>query len=139
MWYIQIVELTTAAWKKLHSVLLDSSDFHVIDNLSMAVHGFARHILMSLSVDEMLLPRYMKVSTNFREPPFRGKMSPSWLKHLHFILSAFTWRPLPPAACSRLCSKGISLGRCICKKHYIICVVCVYNSFCGVLFTCWLF
>ena len=40
-------------------ILSDRSDFHVIDNLLIAIHVFTRHILMSLSVDEMLLPRYV--------------------------------------------------------------------------------
>ena len=40
---------TFATWKKLHFISLDLSDFHIIDNLSIAVHAFARHILTSLS------------------------------------------------------------------------------------------
>ena len=55
---------TTAAWKKLHFILLDRSDFHMIDNLSIAAHTFARRILMSLSVDEMILPRKKQISSS---------------------------------------------------------------------------
>ena len=33
------------------------------------------------------------------------EMSPIWLKHMYSVLSALTWRPMPPAACSRLCSR----------------------------------
>ena len=40
-----------AAWKK--------SDFRMIDNLSIAVHAFSVRMLTSLSVDELLLPRYV--------------------------------------------------------------------------------
>ena len=47
----------------------------MIDNLSIAVHTFVRCILMSLSVDEMLLLRYINLSTTFREPPFSVEMS----------------------------------------------------------------
>ena len=65
---------TIAAWKKLHFSLSDKSDFHMIDNLSIVVHAFARRILMSFSVDETLLPRYMNLFTNFREPSFCVKM-----------------------------------------------------------------
>ena len=61
--------------KKLRFVLSDWSDFHISDDLSIAVHGFARSILISFSVDETLLPRYVNVSTNFRESPFRVEMS----------------------------------------------------------------
>ena len=37
-------------------ILSDRLDFHVIDNLSIAVHTFASPILISLSVDETLPP-----------------------------------------------------------------------------------
>ena len=66
---------TTAAWKKLHFILLDKSDFHMIDNLLIAVHIFTSHILI-FSVNEIVLLRYMNLSTDFREPPFRIEMSP---------------------------------------------------------------
>ena len=65
----------------------------MIDNQSIAVHTFASRILMSLSVDETLLPKYMNLSTNFREPSFRVEMFPFLLKLLY---SAFTRRPMPP-------------------------------------------
>ena len=64
-----------AAWKKLHFILLERSDFHMTDNLSITVHAFASHVLMSFSVDEMLLPRKVNLSTSFREPPFSLAMS----------------------------------------------------------------
>ena len=47
---------TTAAWKKLRFILSVRSDFHMIDNLSIAVHAFVSCISMSFSVDETLLP-----------------------------------------------------------------------------------
>ena len=72
----------TTALKKLHFILSDKSDFHMMDNLSIAVHAFASHTLMSFSVVETLLPRYMKLSTSFREPLFKLKMSPFWLKYM---------------------------------------------------------
>ena len=78
----------------------------MINNISsIAVHAFARCIPMSLTVNETLLPRYVSFSINSREPLFRVEMSPSWLKHVCSVLSVFTWKPVPPAACSRLCSK----------------------------------
>ena len=100
---------TTAAWRKLSFILSDRSDFHVINNLSIAVDTFASRILMSLSVDETLLPRNVNLSTNFREPPFSEEISPFPLKHMYPDLSSFTSRPMPPAACSRLYS-GDSAG-----------------------------
>ena len=66
----------TAAWKKFCFILLHKSDFHMIDNQSIAVHAFASHILMSFSEDEMLLPRYVNLSTSFRKPPFSVAMFP---------------------------------------------------------------
>ena len=66
---------TTAAWEKLRFILLDKSDFHMIDNLPIAVHTFASRMLMSFSVDETLLPRYVNLSTSFRVPPLCGDVS----------------------------------------------------------------
>ena len=50
---------TTAAWKKIRFILSDRPDFHVIDSLSIAVQAFGKRILMSLSVEEILLSRYV--------------------------------------------------------------------------------
>ena len=47
----------TAAWKKLCFILSVRSDFHMTDSLLIAVHAFANYVLMSVSVDETLLPR----------------------------------------------------------------------------------
>ena len=47
----------TTAWKKLHFILSIRSDFHMTDSLLIAVHAFASRMLMSVSVDETLLPR----------------------------------------------------------------------------------
>ena len=63
---------TTDVCKKMRFDLSDKrSDFHLIDNPSIAVHIFTSRILMSFSLDETLLPRYVNLSSNFREPPFR--------------------------------------------------------------------
>ena len=45
----------TAAWKNCF-ILLDSSDFHMTDNLSISVPVFASHVVMSFSVDATLFP-----------------------------------------------------------------------------------
>ena len=57
---------TLTPWKKSHFILSDRSDFSM---------------LTSLSVDEMLLPRYVNLSTNFRGLLFKVEMLPSHLKH----------------------------------------------------------
>ena len=61
---------TTTGWKKLRFILSDRSDHHMTDNQSIAVHAFASRVLMSLSVDETLFPRYVILSTSFRELAF---------------------------------------------------------------------
>ena len=74
----------TTARKKFRFILLDRSDFHMIDDLSIADRAFTSHILMSFFVD---------LYTDFREPPFCLDISP-YTRSL--ILSAFTWRPMSP-------------------------------------------
>ena len=81
---------TAAAGKKSRFILSDRSDFHLIDSLSVAVDAFARRILISLSVDETLLPRYLNLSTNFRGLLFSVEMTPYRLKLMYSILFAFT-------------------------------------------------
>ena len=90
---------TTAGWKKSRFIVSVRSDFHMIDSLSVAVHAFARCISTSLTVDEILLPRYMNLSTNSRGPPFNVEMVRSLLKQIYSVLFAFTWRPIPSGAC----------------------------------------
>ena len=67
---------TIAAGKKLRFILSIRSDFHMTDNLSITIRAFASHVLISVSVDETLLPRYVNLSTSFRELPFSVEMSP---------------------------------------------------------------
>ena len=67
---------TIAAWKKLLFILSVRSDFYMTQSLSTAVHAFASHVLMSVSVDETLLPRKANLSTSFRELPFSVEMLP---------------------------------------------------------------
>ena len=100
---------TVAAWKKSRFILSDRSDFHIIDCQSIVVHIFAWCILTSLSVDETLLPRFVNLSSNLKGPPLRVKMAPSRLKRMHSVSFAFTWKPMPPSACSRQCPE-IRLG-----------------------------
>ena len=46
-------------WKKSRLVLWEKSDFHLIGSRSIVSLTFAKHVLSSLSVDEILLPKYM--------------------------------------------------------------------------------
>ncbi len=58
MWCIHITVWTRPLLgKKLRLILSDRSDFPMGDNLPIAGHAFATRVLMSFSVDKMLLPR----------------------------------------------------------------------------------
>ena len=73
---------STTAWKNCRFNLSVRSDFHMIDDLFVADHAFPIHVLTSLSVDEILLPRYVNCSTGFRGLPLSMEMSPFFLKHM---------------------------------------------------------
>ena len=81
---------TATAWKKFHFILLARLNFHIIDSLTISFHAFAKCMLASLSVDEMLLLRYVNLSTNFRGLPLTVEMTSFCLKHIYSVLSAFT-------------------------------------------------
>ena len=55
--FIHIDVLTATTKKKPHFILLERLDFHMINILSIEVQAFAWHILTSLSVDKILLPK----------------------------------------------------------------------------------
>ena len=80
---------TAAALKKLPYNLSDRSDFHMTDNLSIAIHAFATSVLVSFLVHKTLLPWCVKLSTSFRETPFIMEILPLWLKCMFSVLSAF--------------------------------------------------
>ena len=53
---------TATAYKKSCFILSERSSFHMINNLSVAIHAFAMCMLTLLSVDEILLSRYVNSS-----------------------------------------------------------------------------
>ena len=53
-------------WKKFHFIILERSDFHMISNLTLVVNICVWSMLTSLSVDKILLPRYMNWSANLK-------------------------------------------------------------------------
>ena len=57
---------TVTNWKKSLLILSERSDYHMINNLLIAVHTSARCILTSLLVDEILPPREEKNQNGFR-------------------------------------------------------------------------
>ena len=80
---------TATAWKKSRFTLSERLDFYVID-LSIAVYAFPMCMLTSLLVSEILLLRYVNMSTNFRGLLVKGEIAPSCLKHMNSILSSYT-------------------------------------------------
>ena len=99
---------TTTTWKKLGFILSDRFDFHMINNLLIAVHAFASRLLILFSVDETLLLKYVNLFASFRELPFSLEMSPFLLKYMYSVLPSLTWRPRKLAACIRLCSRDLA-------------------------------
>ena len=49
---------TGRALNKYCFILSEILDFYMVDNLSAVVHALPMRILQSLSVDDILLPRY---------------------------------------------------------------------------------
>ena len=77
---------TSTTWKKSRFVLSERSDFHLIENLSRAVHAFAIRMLTSISVDDMLLPRLVNWSTYCKSLLLKVETIPSCLKHMNLFL-----------------------------------------------------
>ena len=49
----------------------------MIDNLFIAFHTFAKYMFTSFSVDEILLLKYVNLSTNFKGLPLKVEIAPS--------------------------------------------------------------
>ena len=96
---------TAIAWKKSCLISSDRYDFHMIDKQSTAFYVFARCMLISLSVDEMLLPKYVNLFTKNRGWPLRVAMLPFCKNYIYSVLFSFTWKPKPPVVCSKICSR----------------------------------
>ena len=69
--------------------------------LSIAVYAFVVRTLTSLSVDEILLPKYINWSTNFRDLPLRTEMAPCF-KHKNSVLFS--------CSCTSQCVQLFALG-----------------------------
>ena len=86
-------------WQKYRFILSEKSDFHMFDYLSIEVNTY-RRMLTSLSLDGILLARYVNFFTNLRGLPLKMEMAPLHLKF--FVFFGFTWGPMPTGACHRL-------------------------------------
>ena len=84
------------------------------DSLSIAVHAFYGHVLIPFLSDDTLLPKYVNMSTSFREPTFCVWDITSLIKA--YLLQFVCVHMEAYAVCSPLWTmlQGIGLGGCIC-------------------------
>ena len=109
----------------------DSSNFRITDILLIVVHAFTTCILISFSVYETLLTRYVNLSTSFREPRFSVEMSPLWLKYMSSVFVCIHVEAYVPCCPLQTMQLGFGLSGCTCNKCYVINVVNVRNSSCS--------
>ena len=126
----------TAAKKKLLFILLERCDSHMTNNLSLAVHAFTSHILMSFSIDYMLFPWLGNLSPCFREPLLSVEMLPLWLKHMYICIDMEAYASSCPF---QTMQQRFSLSGSICQKCYVISIISIHNSLHGVLPTSYYF
>ena len=107
--------MTWLQFRRISALFYRKSDFHIVINLSIAIRAFFMHILTYLSVDEILLLRYMNWSTNFRSSPFSEEMAPSWLKHMNCVLVCFHIQTNISCCLLQVMKQWFSLSRYICR------------------------
>ena len=97
-----------ATWKNSCFISSDRLDFNVIDNVFIAIYAFPIRIFSSISVNEILLPRYVKWLASFIGLPFHMEISPFCLKHMDSVVFKFASKPMLLATCNRLCNRDSS-------------------------------
>ena len=65
-WCNHTIVLTQLQLGRILPLFYQRSDIHRVDSFSIVVHALSLHMLILLSVDEILLPRYMNWSTKLR-------------------------------------------------------------------------
>ena len=103
---IKVVQLygrtdIAAAWKNSTFILSARQDFHFVVKLFTAVHALSIRVKKLISADEILLPRYMYLLTDFRGM-LLNEMAPSYSKQIAFFYLNFG-RDLSPPVCPRIC------------------------------------
>ena len=78
-WCSHTVLFTQLQLGRILVLFYQRSNFHMVHNLSIAVYDLPMCILTSLSVDEILLLKYMNCSTNFRGFLFNEVIVLFWL------------------------------------------------------------
>ncbi len=123
---------TTTAWRKLHFILSVRSDFYMTDTLSIAAHAFAAHAYWCLSwlMRHCFLGRgtCLLVSENYI---LCGDVT-SLIKAHIFRLVCVDMEAYASGCSFQTMYQGFGLRVYICQKRYVIGVVCVSNSMCGV-------
>ena len=113
---------TATTWKKSPFYFIGYIKFYMIDNLSITILPFARRILKSLSVKEMLLLIYVNWSTNFRGLSHRVKMAPLLSVDEMLLLIYVNWstnfRGLPHRMEMAL----------FYLRQFILCFICVHAA-----------
>ena len=99
-----LIKKIKSSWKPSQTgdCYLPQLFFLVVIKLSISICTLP--MLTLLSVDEILLPRYMNWSTDFRSLLCNEEMAPPSLNHMNSTLSKLSLRPMPLTVCSRLCS-----------------------------------
>ena len=87
-WCIYTVVPTRSQLGRNH-ILTERHNFRMINSLSIAHITFLMLIITSISVDEILLPRYVNCLTNFRCLPLEVEIAPSCLKQFNAVSSPF--------------------------------------------------
>ena len=74
-------------WKKSRLILLDRLDFPMIHMLSIAFHNISKHMLTSILLDALVLPRYTNGFPKVRGLQLIKEMKPFCLKKRFTLLS----------------------------------------------------
>ena len=114
IWCIHI-EVWTQLQKKSRFILPEGLDFHIINNLSILVYAYTRTVLTSLSVDKILLPRYVKKSTKFTGLLHRMEMAVFCLELIYCFISIHVEANAFHCLLKAM-QKGFCSWWCICEK-----------------------
>ena len=130
---------TTATWKKLRFILSYKSGFHMTDSLSIADPAFASRVLTSFSVDASRGDKFVHL---FQGATFLVAMAfvwfCFWLKCIYYFFRIYM-KAYTTCCFFQTMQQEFGLGGCICQKRYVISVVRICYSFCGLLSTSCLF
>ena len=102
----------------------------MVDNYLIAVHAFLICMLISLSVDEILVLRYGKWSTNFQGRLFNMEMVTKSKKHEICFICVHVQANVNYCLLQSM-RQGFGFCKCICENCQIY-MIYVPGSFCGI-------